>query len=134
MREGMNQEMRDLIEECIQLQQELGLLTPIMLFLNPSWNLREAGIEKVPTKERLRFRERWKQLGGWDRVRIEFVHQESALKEKLSDLAEMLEEKGFEIERFKPELSEEQFSWLLSHKGTIKRHLRGIEIGQNGGR
>ena len=79
-------------------------------------------------------RERWKQLGGWDRVRIEYVHQERALKERLSDLAEILEEKGFEIERFKPELSEEQFSWLLSQKGTIKRHLKGIEIGENGGR
>jgi hypothetical protein len=134
MRDGMDQEMRDLIEECIQLQQELGLLTPIMLFLNPSWNLREAGIEKVSTKGWLRFRERWKRLGGWDRVRREYVHQERTLKEKLSDLAEMLEEKGFEIERLKPELSEEQFSWLLSQKGTIKRHLKGIEIGKNGGR
>jgi len=130
----LDQEIRDLIEESIQLQQELGLLTPIMLFLNPSWNSGEAGAEKVSTKGRLRFRERWKQLGGWDRVRIEYVHQERTLKEKLSDLAEMLEEKGFEIERFKPELSEAQFSWLLSQIGTIKRHLRGIELGENGGR
>ncbi len=46
----MDQEMRDLIEECIQLQQELGLLTPIMLFLNPSWNSREAGFGKSVNK------------------------------------------------------------------------------------
>ena len=52
----MDEEMRDLIEESIHLQQELGLLTPIMLFLNPSWNSGETVIEKVSTKGRLRFR------------------------------------------------------------------------------
>ena len=47
---------------------------------------------------------------------------------KLSDLAERLEEEGFEIERLQSRLSEDQYSWLLSHSGDLKKHLKGIEL------
>ena len=121
--------VKGLIEGCIQLQQELDLLTPVMLFLNPSWHLEKAGTKQLSAKGRLKFREKWKNLGGWDRVRIEYVLQERELEKRLSELAEVLEEEGFEIESFRSRLTEDQFSWILSQKGRIKKHLRGIEVG-----
>ena len=128
----MDQKVRGLIEGCIQLQQELDLLAPVMLFLNPSWHLEGKGAKQVTAKGRLRFRERWKNLGGWDRVRIEYVLQERELERRLSELAEVLEEEGFEVESFRSRLTEDQFSWLLSQKGRIKKHLRGIDVGNGG--
>jgi len=128
----MDQKVRGLIDHCIQLQQELALLTPVMLFLNP-WHFEEAGIRQVPSRGRLKFRERWKVLGGWDRVKIEYALQEKELEKGLCELAEALEEEGFEIENFKSRITQDQFSWLLSQKGNIKKHLRGIDLAGYGG-
>ena len=125
----MDNELRHLIIECIQLEHELGLLTPVMLFLNPSWNVQET----VTAKARSIFRDKWNLLGGWDKVKTKYTLQEKELERKLSDLAELLEEEGFEIESFKSGLTEDQFSWLFSQKGKIKKHLRGIDLGNNGG-
>jgi hypothetical protein len=129
----MHAEIRSLIAKCIQLEEELGLLTPVMLFLNPSWNVQEIGETTVAAKTRLRFRQKWNLLGGWDKIKREYDLQERELERKLSDLAEFLEEEGFEIESFKSGLTEDQFSWLFSQKGKIKKHLRGIDLGNNGG-
>ena len=128
----MDQKIRGLIKDCIQLEQELGLLTPVMLFLHPGY-FRETGIRQVPSNGRLRFVKRWRDLGGWDKVKGEYALQEKALGRKLSELAEVLEEEGFEIGTFKSRLTEHQFSWLLAHKGKIKKHLKGIDLRDRGG-
>ncbi len=67
--------------------------------------------------------------GRVGRIKREYVRQERELSQKLSDLAELLEEEGFDVERFRFGLSQEQFFWLHSEKGTIKKHLRGVAIG-----
>jgi hypothetical protein len=46
----------------------------------------------------------------------------------LTNIAEILEDKEFELEKFKSQLSEDQYSWLISHKKEIKKHLKGIII------
>ena len=124
----MDEEIRGLIAECIQIEEELGLLTPIMLSLNPSWTDQETGAETLAARARKRFKERWNQLGGWDKVKTEYTLQEKELAKRLSELAEVLDEEGFEIERLRSRVPEDQFGWLLSQKGKIKKHLRGIAL------
>ena len=125
----MNQEIAALIDECGQLQNELSLLIPIIPHLDPSWNPNRTATNKITSLSRRRFKEKWKQLGGWERIKREYVRQERELSQKLSDLAEFLEEEGFDVERFRFGLSKKQFFWLHSEKGTIKKHLRGVAIG-----
>ena len=125
----MNERIAALIDDCVQLQNELGLLTPIILFLDPSWNPNRKATDQVTSLNQRTFREKWKQLGGWERIKGEYVRQERELVRKLSDLAELLEEEEFNVERFRFGLSQDQFSWLHSEKGTIKKHLRGVAIG-----
>jgi hypothetical protein len=125
----MNQEIVALIDECVQLQNELGLLTPILLLLDPSWRPNGTATDRVTSLNRKRFMEKWEQLGGLKRIKKEYYLQERELSQKLSDLAELLEEEGFDIEGFRSGLSQEQFVWLDSEKGTIKKHLRGVAIG-----
>ncbi len=117
----MNQEIAALIDECVQLQNELGLLTPIILLLEPSWNPNRTVTDQVTPLTRRRFKEKWKQLSGWEKIEREYIRQERELSQKLSDLAELLEEEGFDVERFRFGLSQEQFFWLHSEKGTIKK-------------
>jgi hypothetical protein len=128
----MDKELERLIAECIQLEEELGLLTPVMLYLNPSWNVEEMGKETLVAEARKRFNQKWNLLGGWDKVKREYDLQEKELSKRLSDLAERLEEEGFEIEKFRPRIPGSQFGWLLSEKGRIKKHLRGIDVGNGG--
>jgi len=125
----MNQEIVALIDECVQLQNELGLLTPILLLLDPSWRPNGTPTYRVTSLNRKRFMEKWEQLGGLERIKKEYYLQERKLSQKLSDLAELLEKEGFDIERFRSGLSQEQFVWLDSEKGTVKKHLRGVAIG-----
>ena len=129
----MDQEIRDLIVECIRHEQELGLLTPVILSLNPSWNVQETGKENGPTKARVGFGEKWNISGGWDKVKLEYSFHKRELEKRLSDLAELLEEEGFEIEKFRSRVTEGHFGWLLSQKGRIKKHLRGIDVGRHRG-
>ena len=128
----MHGDLRSLIAECIQLEQELGLITPVMPFLNPSWNVREPMKETVPASARIRFAEKWNSLGGWDKISIEYALQEKHLETKLSDLAELLDEEEFEIEKFRSRVPGDQFGWLVSRQGQIKKHLRGIHFGDGG--
>jgi hypothetical protein len=124
----MNQEVAALIDECVRLQNELSLLTPVMLILDPSRNPNRSATDQVTSLNQRKFKEKWKQLGGWERIKGEYFRQERELSHKLSDLAELLEEEGFDVERFRFGLSRDQFFWLHSEKGTIKKHLRGVAI------
>jgi len=126
----MNERIAALINDCIQLQNELGLLTPIVLFLDPSRDPNRKAADQVTSLNQRRFKEKWKRLGGWEKIKREYVRQERELNRKLSDLPELLEEEGFDLERFNFGLSQDRFFWLHPEKGTIKKQLRGVAIGR----
>jgi hypothetical protein len=125
----MNHDVVILVDACIRLKNELGLLTPIIVHLDPSWGPGRNGREKVTPLARKRFREKWNQLGRVQRIKEEYIRQEKDLKGKLSDLAELLEEEEFNVEKFRRGLTQAQYLWLHSKKGEIKRHLRGVVVG-----
>jgi hypothetical protein len=84
--------------------------------------------EEISKASRRKFWEKFERLLGIERVKAEYARSLRELSLKLSDLAERLEEDGFEIENLRCQLSEDQFSWLLSHKKDLKKHLKGIEL------
>ena len=124
----MNHDFVTLVDACIRLNHELGLLTPIIVHLDPSRGPGRTVAGNVTPLGRKRFREKWNQLGRLERIKQEYFRQEKDLKCKLSDLAELLEEEEFDLERFKRGLTREQFVWLHSRKGEIKKHLRGVAV------
>ena len=65
---------------------------------------------------------------GLEKVKAEYARSIKEFNLKLSNLVERLDEEGFEIEKLRSQLSEDQFSWPLTHKKDIKNHLRGVEI------
>ena len=125
----MDQTICELIDETMELQKELRLLTPMLLFLNPFLYTKKTSVEKISPATWRQLGKRMKEPDGLKRMKTQYLLCEAGLRHKLADLAERLEEEGFEIERFESGLTPGQFSWLLSHKGMIKKHLKGIEIG-----
>jgi len=117
----------ELISKCAQLQHEIALLTPIILSLSPSLSTGKMGAKEISKGGREKFREKLERLMGLEKVKAEYARSMKEFNLKLSDLAERLEE-GFEIEKLRSQLSEDQFSWLLTYKKNIKKHLRGIQI------
>jgi len=117
-----------MINECAELQDEIALLTPIILSLSPSLNMEKITAKGIPKASREKFREKFERLLGLEKVKAEYARHIRQLDLKLSDLAERLEEEGFEIENLRSQLSEDQFSWLLSHMKDLKKHLKGIAI------
>jgi hypothetical protein len=75
----MNQEIAALIDECIPLQKELSLLTPILLLLGSSWSPNGTATDRVTSLNRKRFQEKWNRLGGWKRIKREYIRQEREL-------------------------------------------------------
>jgi predicted RNase H-like nuclease (RuvC/YqgF family) len=124
----MEQNIEQTINECIQLQDEIALLTPVILSLSPSLSMENLTPREIPKASREKFKEKLHRLLGLEKVKAEYGAQLQALNFKLSDLAEQLEEDGFEIERLRSRLPEDQYSWLLSHRGDLKKHLKGIDI------
>ena len=125
---AMEQSIGELVNECVQLQDEIGLLTPIILSLSPSLNIGKIATNEISKASRQKFKERFERLLGLEKVKAEYARHIRQLDLKLSDLAERLEEEEFEIERLRSQLSEDQFSWLLSHKKDLKRHMKGIAV------
>jgi predicted RNase H-like nuclease (RuvC/YqgF family) len=76
----------------------------------------------------IKIREKFERLLGLEKVKAEYARHIRQLDLKLSDLAERLEEEDFDIEKLRSQLSEDQLSWLLSHKKDLKNHLKGIAI------
>ncbi len=124
----MDQSLGEMINECVELQDEIGLLTPIILSLSPSLRMEKIAAKEISKASREKFREKFERLLGLEKVKAEYARHITELSLKLSDLAERIEEEGFEIEKLRSQLSEDQFSWLLSHKKDLKKHLKGIEI------
>jgi predicted RNase H-like nuclease (RuvC/YqgF family) len=128
MRFAMDQSIGEMINECVQLQDEIALLTPIILSLSPSLNMGKMTANEISKASRRKFKEKFERLLGLEKVKAEYAHHIRQLDLKLSDLAERLEEEDFEIEKLRSQLSEDQLSWLLSHKKDLKKHLKGIAI------
>lgn len=124
----MDQKVERLINDCINLQHEIGLLTPIILFLSPSFNAENMMKRKISNVGRLKIRDKLEQLTGAAEVKMEYRLNIQALDDRLAKLADLLEEDEFEIGKFRSRLSEDQFNWLVSHKKEIKKHLRGIDL------
>jgi hypothetical protein len=124
----MDQKVEELINNCTKLQHEIGPLTPIILFLSPSFSLGNMMKPKISNAGRLNIRDTLKQFGSPAKIKMEYLLNIKELENKLANLAELLEEEEFDIGRFRPRLSEDQFNWLAVHKKDIKKHLRGIEL------
>jgi predicted RNase H-like nuclease (RuvC/YqgF family) len=124
----MDRSIGEMINECAQLQDEMALLTPIILSLSPSLNMEKIVAEGIPKASREKFREKFERLLGLEKVKAEYARHIRQLDLKLSELAERLEEEDFEIEKLRSQLSEDQLSWLLSHKKDLKKPLKGIAI------
>jgi predicted RNase H-like nuclease (RuvC/YqgF family) len=124
----MDKNIGELVDECVELQDEIGLLTPIILSLSPSLSIEKMAANEIPKASREKFREKFERLLGLEKVKAEYARHIRQLDLKLSDLAERLEEEDFEIEKLRSQLSEDQLSWLLSHKKNLKNHLKGIAI------
>lgn len=97
-----------------------------MAFLSPSEFKKIFGIE-IPKERRIELKEECSKLGGLGEVRKKFRHLEEQLNKNLSELAELLEEE-VEVKKFKEQLNENQFSWVMTYIGVIKKHLKGIEV------
>jgi hypothetical protein len=65
---------------------------------------------------------------GLEKVREKRDLIRKDLESKYSELAEFLEDEGFETEKFMVQLNNDQFSWLISNIKEVKQHLRGIEL------
>ena len=123
-----DQKVEELINDCIYLQHEVGLLTPIILFLSPSFNVENMMKPKMSNAGRLKIRDKLEQFSGTAKIKMEYMLKAKELENKLANLAELMEEEEFELGKFSSWLSEDQFNWLVSHKKEIKKHLRGIEL------
>lgn len=124
----MDQRIEQLINECIQLQDEIALLTPVILSLSPSLSIEKMGAQGILKKGPEKFDEKLQRYLGLEKVKAAYAHTIKEFNLKLSDLAERLEEEAFEIEKLRSQLSEDQLSWLRTHKKDLKKHLKGIEI------
>jgi len=124
----MDQSIGEMINECAQLQDEIALLTPIILSLSPSLNMGKMTANEISKASRRKFKEKFERLLGLEKVKAEYARHIRQLDLKLSELAERLEEEDFEIVKLRSQLSEDQLSWLLSHNKDLKKHLKGIEL------
>ncbi|NWG02493.1 MAG: hypothetical protein HXY44_06535 [Syntrophaceae bacterium] len=125
---GPDQKVEELIMDCIHLQQEIGLLTPIVLFLSPSFNIQNTMEPEMSNLGRLKIRDKLEQFSSPGKIKFEYLLSIRELENKLGNLAELLEEEEFDLNKFRCRLTEDQYDWLVSHKKEIKKHLRGIEL------
>ena len=83
----MEQSIAELVNECVQLQDEIGLLTPIILSLSPSLNIGKIPTDEISKASRRKFKERFERLLGLEKVKAEYARHIRQLDLKLSDLA-----------------------------------------------
>jgi hypothetical protein len=125
----VGQQIAKLVERCITSQNEIVRLSAIALAsLAPSKTREILGVE-IPKERQAELREEGKRFGGIDTVLRKYREGLEEYRKNLSELAEFLEEGGGSlINKFRNDLGADQFSWLESHIGDIKKHLKGIEI------
>jgi hypothetical protein len=123
----MNHKVGELIDECIRLQNEIGLLSPIMLSHFSLKAFKDMANREHFAVKKSRYRARWEQISGLDKMRNLYSLQLRELHETFADLTKQIETSRLGIEEFKSLLSEHQFSWLISHQGEIRNYLHKIE-------
>lgn len=124
----MGHEISELIDKCIKSRNEWYFLAAIQLaFLTPSEFMKIFGNE-ISKERRAELKEECTKLGGLDEVGKKFRQLDEEYNKNFSELAEFLEEEGFEIKKLKEQLNEDQFSWVMIYIGEIKKHLKGIEV------
>jgi len=121
------EKMKVLINECESLESESFRLAMFLLaWLSPS-DLDKLKSIEIPREKIPELREESKKLGGFDYIKNKYDQIRKEIDNKLSELAEYLEKKEFEIDELEDQLSEGQFLWLQKHEAEIKKHLKGIE-------
>ncbi len=118
----------ELINECIQLGTEVASYLAMALSTLPPSSLRKVMDIAIPEERRSELRQACHKSGGVAEVMKKYEERNKDYVRKLSQLADYLEEEGFDLEKFKEQLTDEQFTWLQSHRKNIKRTLQGIEI------
>lgn len=88
----------------------------------------ERLLGEIPKETVAQLRNECADIGGWTVVQERKNTSNETYRNKLSELAEWLENEEFEVERFQQRLNEKQRSWLKSHVKQIKEQLKGIEI------
>ena len=119
-----------LIDECKKLRIELtGLFSMEIALYAPSVirGLVEKKMAKIILENQVELRKESREL-GLEEVRKKRDLIRKKLDIKYSELAEFLEDEGFETGKFKIQLNNDQFSWLISNIKEVKQHLRGIEL------
>lgn len=131
-------EIERLVDECIILEREKNRLlwaiialsdqTAWIILSNPLLSKalgKEFGLE-ISKEKIAELRGEYK--GGIDEASQRFQSVRENYDQKLSELAEIMEEEEFELNTFESELSQDQFLWLSSRVRELKEHLKGIEI------
>lgn len=124
----MTQKIRNLIDECIDLESSLGHFTLMILTLSFPLSEIEKWLGEIPQEMLTKLKNECADLGGLSTVRERVKACNKNYRNKLSELAECLENEEFQIGRFRLGLNDKQLSWLKSHVKKIKEELKGIEI------
>jgi hypothetical protein len=120
----MEQSIAGLLKECIRLESEWKTFTAMLILLDPPSEVRKYfGGEMFKIQSELK--DDVKKMGGVDEVVRKHRLTDEGYAERLSQLAENLDEVDFNIAEFESQVSAEQFSWLKSHIGKIKIALKG---------
>jgi hypothetical protein len=107
----MGRTIGELINECIRLQDEISLSTPILFALSPSLNMEKMLSQGISKTSGNKMKEKVERSLGLEKVKAEYARRLRDINLTLLELAERLEEVGFEIEKLRPQLSEGQHVW-----------------------
>ena len=121
----MDQWIRELVTECMRLEGERKQFLIFMALTNPSDEMVRYFDKNTLREGKFIAKEELKTLGGLDEAMVKYSLVNRNYVFKFSELAEFLDkEDGFDdIERYRVQLSEEQFRWLKSHIKEIKKYL-----------
>jgi len=121
----MDQWIRELIMGCMRLEGERKRFLILMALTNPSHEMNRYFDKNTLREGQVIAKEELKKLGGLDEAMLKYSLVNRNYVDKFSELAEFLDkEDGFDdVERYKVQLSEEQFLWVKSRTIEIKNYL-----------
>jgi hypothetical protein len=118
--EGLKRKrLEKLIRECQRIESGKGELYTLLSKLSPDSQWRRYTAGSIQQGRVRKLRDRAEALA-------ELADQER--NQKMADLAELLEEEGFDLEIFRSHLREDHYYWLYSRHKEIKKSLRGIQL------
>ena len=124
----MSQEIGSLIDQCMDFESSIGHFALMILTLNFPLSEVERLVGEIPQELVTKLKNECAEMGGLSAMRERSKGCKENYRNKLSELAECLENEEFQAEKFRLGLNEKQFSWLKSHISKIKEELKGIEI------